>query len=368
MNRLLMPAVVAVAGGVLLASALFVPYVAVQFRRRGTVGPAPALLALAVLVHALAVVAYTLLPLPASGAGLCVDGGRDPQLQPGRFLADAVRLGLRTPADVVANAAVQQFAFNVALFVPLGAFVRHLTRRGVAGAALTGLAVSGLVELTQLTGVWSLYPCAYRVFDVDDLLANTAGALLGALLAPLLRLLPGQGAQDPEAPRPVTAWRRLLGMASDVVLLTGGGLAAAFTWRALAVGAGLRVPPAADRAVLLLLATLLPAAVLLVHLLSTGRTPGEAVVRLRPRGPLRPARAVLRWLVGAGGFHLLNTSGPGAASSLAAALAVAAAVAVWTTRGHRGLAHALAGWDVEDDRLPLPAAGDEPGRGPSGGR
>ncbi|WP_337061394.1 VanZ family protein [Kineococcus sp. G2] len=352
MNRLLLPAVVAVAGGVLLATALFVPYVAVQFRRRGTVGLVPSVLALAVLVHALAIVAYTLLPLPASTAQLCADGGERPQLVPGRFLADAAGLGLRTPADVVANAALQQFAFNVALFVPLGAFVRHLTRRGVPGAVLTGLGVSVLVELTQLTGVWSLYPCAYRLFDVDDLAANTAGALLGALAAPLLRRLPGQETGPARVARPVTAWRRLLGMAGDVVLLTGAGAAAAFTWRALVVGAGLDVPPAADRAVVLLLASLLPAALLLAQVLAGGRTPGEAAVRLRPRGPRAPWRAVLRWMGGAGGFHLLNTSGPAVASSLAAALAVAAAVAVWTTRGHRGLPHALAGWDVEDDRVP----------------
>ncbi|WP_432534762.1 VanZ family protein [Kineococcus arenarius] len=356
MNRVLLPAVVAVAGGVLLAVVLFVPYVAVQFRRRGSVGLVPSVLALAVLVHALAVVAYTLLPLPSNTSGLCAGGGEAPQLRLGRFLADAARLGLRGPADVVANASLQSFAFNVALFVPLGAFVRHLTRRGTAGATAVGLAVSLLVELTQLTGVWFLYPCAYRLFDVDDLLANTTGALVGALLAPLLRLLPGQAPQAPQVPRPVTVWRRLLGMAVDVVLLTGAGAAAAFTWRVLVVGAGLRVPPAADRAVLLLLACALPAAVLLLWLLSSGRTPGEVVVRLRPRGPLRPARVVVRWLAGAGGFHLLNTAGPGAASTLAAALAVAAVVSVWTTRGHRGLPHRLAGWDLQDDRVPT----DEP--------
>ena len=113
---------------------------------------------------------------------------------------------------------------NVALFVPLGMLVRHLALRGrtigILVGTLAGLLVSLLVELTQLTGDWFLYPCAYRLFDVDDLLANTAGAVVGTVLAPLVGLLAGsRDPVDADEPRPVTSSRRFVGMFSDVLAI-----------------------------------------------------------------------------------------------------------------------------------------------------
>ncbi|MER7010326.1 VanZ family protein [Saccharopolyspora sp. NPDC000359] len=104
---------------------------------------------------------------------------------------------------------------NVALFVPLAMFVRHMFGRGAAVTAGIGLAVSLLIEVTQLTGVWFLYPCAYRLFDVDDLMANGLGALAGALAGPVLRAVPGQrtGSTTPAHPS-----RRLLEAVCDLLI------------------------------------------------------------------------------------------------------------------------------------------------------
>src|SRR5699024_7095328 len=44
-------------------------------------------------------------------------------------------------------------------------------------------------EITQLTGIYGIYNCAYRLFDVDDLLFNTIGGIVGFLLAPILLVL-----------------------------------------------------------------------------------------------------------------------------------------------------------------------------------
>lgn len=38
------------------------------------------------------------------------------------------------------------------------------------------------VELTQLTGLRGLYACAYRQFNVDDLILNALGAAVGLLV------------------------------------------------------------------------------------------------------------------------------------------------------------------------------------------
>ena len=81
--------------------------------------------------------------------------------------------------------------FNVALTMPLGYFFRELFHISLKKAVLAGFLVSLLYELTQLTGLFFIYPRAYRIFDVDDLIINTLGAYLGYVVAPLIsRLLP----------------------------------------------------------------------------------------------------------------------------------------------------------------------------------
>src|SRR5699024_10073249 len=45
----------------------------------------------------------------------------------------------------------------------------------------------------QRTALYGLFKCAYRIFDVDDLITNTTGAVLGFFMAPLfLWLIPSR--------------------------------------------------------------------------------------------------------------------------------------------------------------------------------
>lgn len=85
-------------------------------------------------------------------------------------------------------------AFNVLLTLPLGVYARKYFKVNLLKTILLGLGVSLFYEITQLTGLYGLYPKAYRMADVDDLLTNTAGAALGFAFAGLLSpILP-----DPE--------------------------------------------------------------------------------------------------------------------------------------------------------------------------
>src|SRR5699024_6018541 len=155
---------------------------------------AHALLALGFLIYLMALWTYTLLPLPQEIAAWCAANAADqPQLTPFRFVTDIVDNQRGTGLAAFArNPAVQQVVFNVAFFVPLGMFCRHLLRFRIVTTIAAGAVVSLIIEFTQLTGIWFLFQCPYRLFDVDDLIVNTAGAALGVLLAPLLRLVPGQ--------------------------------------------------------------------------------------------------------------------------------------------------------------------------------
>jgi glycopeptide antibiotics resistance protein len=78
------------------------------------------------------------------------------------------------------------FVLNVVMFVPLGVLVPLLWPRTDSLRRLTALAVcaSGAVELTQFV-LWVTLG-SRRTVDINDLISNTAGAVLGLVLLRLL--------------------------------------------------------------------------------------------------------------------------------------------------------------------------------------
>ncbi|MHC5796463.1 VanZ family protein [Lacisediminihabitans sp. FW035] len=338
---------IAVIGGVVVAALLFVPFVAVQVRRYGSLTLGRTLVALTVPVYALALVTYTLLPLPSDIVALCIEGGAGVQLRPGQFALDIVREQSTSPG-LLRNPAVQQFALNVALFLPLGVLVRLLLSRGAVVTLLVGVGASALIELTQVTGVWGLYPCAYRLLDVDDLIANTSGVLVGWLVAPLLAFLRRGDGLAPAAPRALTRRRRLLGMLCDVVIASWVTLVITAIYSAITLTATGLAPAAHGAADIII--GLGVALSFLGTLLWTSRTPGETVVRLRPQNRPSVPGAVVRWSLGIGGFLLLQLLAPD--SILDAVFAFITIVGVLFTSNHRGLAYRVLEWQIEDDRAP----------------
>ncbi len=362
MSVRVLPAVVAVVSALVLAFVLFVPFVAREHRRRGELGWGTAALRFAALLYASGLLAYVLIPLPPVAPGFCEAFAHlAPQWEPFAGFG-----GVRRPGNwaelspLLTDDVVQQFGFNILLFVPLGMLGRHLSGRNAPAVALAGFATSLVVELTQLTGVWFLYPCPYRLFDVDDLIANTSGALVGALLAPALRRIPGQPTGTPAAtPRKVTIARRLLGMCCDVLLLWWLGSILLRATDAVAKATGVRWPQTSvwwestalwfGPAVIVALATTL----------LRGTSLGQHAVLLRVlaySGERPRAGATLRrWLAGIGGLALaqglLNALGVAHwGAPLAVVWCTVHAFGVTRTRTHRGISHRIAGLQLEDAR------------------
>lgn len=79
--------------------------------------------------------------------------------------------------------------FNLILLLPLGMYLRLFLRKNNKWplALLIIFSVTLFFELSQLTGLFGYYTYPYRVFDVNDLLTNTVGGLLGFFFAPALR-------------------------------------------------------------------------------------------------------------------------------------------------------------------------------------
>ena len=115
-----------------------------------------------------------------------------------------------------------QIAFNVVLFMPLGFIAGRLLRWGFWRSLIVGFLASLCIEAAQGTGLFGIYPYAYRTADVDDLSYNTSGTAIGwACAAALARVLPpGALAEEGEVTHEPGFIRRCVAFWLDTLLVT----------------------------------------------------------------------------------------------------------------------------------------------------
>jgi glycopeptide antibiotics resistance protein len=94
------------------------------------------------------------------------------------------------------NKALWQILLNTLMLMPVGFLLRALYGVNAWRSILYGFLISLFLETTQLTGIWGRAHCPYRVFDVDDLLTNTLGSLIGWSLYSFFRWLPDPRASE----------------------------------------------------------------------------------------------------------------------------------------------------------------------------
>ena len=157
----------------------------------------------------------TMLPLPSEGYFDVIPPlGEQVQLVPFKCFFETNLL--RSP---VASAVI---IFNLFLTVPLGVFLRFLFGFKFGKTVLAGLLFSLLCEITQITGLFFIYPAPYRIFDVDDLIINTLGAVVGYLIFPLFyRILPKveDGAHQVTQGSEASFFQRCAATVSDIVII-----------------------------------------------------------------------------------------------------------------------------------------------------
>lgn len=189
---------------------LTVPVLALLYHRDNRIRLSSAIVAYGTVLYLLGLLCFTLYPMPADAAAYCAAHHLTPQLNPLQFIGDIRTDGLT---------AVLQIAFNIVFFLPLGFIMGRIWRWPLPVTAVLSFATSLFLETMQLTGLMGVFPCAYRLFDVDDLLWNTTGALIGFALAMFsLRLIPARVADTTPTTTP-GFMRRLITFIIDMTLI-----------------------------------------------------------------------------------------------------------------------------------------------------
>jgi len=212
----------------LLALVLTVPYILYEYRRYGAIPLLRTFLVYVFILYIINAYFQVILPLPtrdevASSAAPAM------QLEPGNFLRMIRRtadLHISDKSELIAflkNPYVYQALLNAVLLFPLGIYLHYYYRRGFIVSALLILAASLFFEYTQYSGLYGYYAHAYRTFDVDDIILNTAGGIAGWILSPLLCFaLPARDAIDNaayEKGERVPFFRRFLAFMVDFSLV-----------------------------------------------------------------------------------------------------------------------------------------------------
>lgn len=248
------------------------PYLTWSYRRYGSVLSLRILIVYSFILYLLCVYCLVILPLPR-GEALESLHGHPMQLMPLAFVRDMIRqadFSWRNPASWAAlftRGAFLSALLNLLMTVPFGVYMRYYFQCELRKTIMLSFSLSLFFELTQLSGLYFIYPGSYRLFDVDDLLLNTLGGMLGyALGGSVARMLPSREELDQISlarGRQVSLLRRLLALCYDAAISLMAAAAAT-------VFAGRRAFFWAIAAYFCVLPPLL-----------SGRTPGMAWTRLR---------------------------------------------------------------------------------------
>lgn len=113
------------------------------------------------------------------------------QLIPFNFINDIIKetsviwYKPQTYLHIIKERAFLQAFFNFLLVLPFGIYLRYLFNKDLKKTVLMCFLLSLFFEITQRTGIYGIYKYPYRLFDVDDLILNTFGGLVGFYIEPL---------------------------------------------------------------------------------------------------------------------------------------------------------------------------------------
>ncbi|WP_422698804.1 VanZ family protein [Enterococcus durans] len=168
--------------------------------------------------------------------------------------------------------------FNLLLIVPFGIYLKYYFRFSFIKTVIASFCLSLFFELTQLSGLYFIYPRPYRLFDVNDLLTNTLGGALGFIIEPVFTfMLPTRARMDEisyEKGKTVSLTRRLV-----AYLIDWGFLSVLTFIITLLLQAAFKIGSITSSGGWIFIEVILY--FMLVPYLTNGRTLGKRIVRIK---------------------------------------------------------------------------------------
>lgn len=224
MNSYIFPIKAAVLTFPFLAMVIAAPFLIYYYRKYGQLGKLRSVILYSFVFYLLCAYYLVILPLPSIGSVAQMTGPRYELhlFQSWHNFMNQTVLQLNNPSTYLAAMKQSVFlepVFNIFLLFPFGVYCRYYFKFSLGKTISASFCLSLFFELTQLSGLYFIYPRPYRLFDVNDLLHNTIGGLLGFACAPLFTFfLPTRSELDSESlvkGQTVSLLRRFVAMMID---------------------------------------------------------------------------------------------------------------------------------------------------------
>lgn len=210
----------------ILAFIITLPYIIYNYHKYGSILLIRTLLIYGFILYLLSAYFLVILPLPDIKDVLNIKTKF--QLVPFNFISEIVKysnFSITDPSTYLKTLTkpwVYQAIYNTLLTMPFAIFLRYYFNCKFKKTVLATFLLSLFFELTQLTGLYFIYPNAYRLFDVDDLIINTLGGVVGYIITPLAqKILPSKKELDLKSYKKgtkVSITRRIITTLIDLVV------------------------------------------------------------------------------------------------------------------------------------------------------
>ena len=209
-----------------LALAFTIPYLIYNYKKYGSIWSLRIWIVYSFILYMLCTYCLVILPLPSPEKAATLHN-HQMQLLPFNFVFDILKhakLQLVNPKSyftLINNPAFFSTIFNIFMTLPFGFYLKYYFENNFRQVAIKSFFLSLFFELTQLSGLYFIYSGNYRLFDVDDLITNTLGGVLGfALATVLVKYLPTRKQIDEkslERSDKISLLRRLVAMGFDLI-------------------------------------------------------------------------------------------------------------------------------------------------------
>ncbi|MGM0301784.1 hypothetical protein IGI66_001383 [Enterococcus sp. AZ048] len=224
MNSYIFPIKAAIVSFPILALLITAPFLIYYYRKYGQLGKLRSVILYSFVFYLLSAYYLVILPLPSIDTVAQMTGPRYELhlFQSWYNFMNQTVLQINQPSTYLPAMKQSVFlepVFNIILLFPFGVYCRYYFKLSFWKTIFASFCLSLFFELTQLSGLYFIYPRPYRLFDVNDLLHNTIGGTLGFICAPLFTFfLPTRNELDSESfikGERVSLLRRLMAMIID---------------------------------------------------------------------------------------------------------------------------------------------------------
>ena len=171
----------------LIAFIFTLPYMIYEYRKYGSINKYRTLIIYTFIFYLLCSYFLVILPLPDINT---VSGSRFDRLNliPFKAIKDFFNESgfiYNDPSTYLKAIKSTSFLvpiFNILMFIPFGIYLHYYFNCNFKKTLLYSFLLSLFFELTQLTGLYFIYKTSYRLCDVDDLIQNSLGGIIGYLI------------------------------------------------------------------------------------------------------------------------------------------------------------------------------------------